>query len=148
MEECDSQFLFQFHIYGHFSWIRGIHWFVAFTIFIPSHANHSFADTLFEKTKVCLLCKQREINLIITESSVSNTVHEQKSYTWSFPLLWGHTTFIEIVVWITILKGNYFKLVRIYRLLTWLSISRDIVNQNEKYGKQHVLKLLVIFTFK
>ena len=60
--------------YGRISWIRGIHWLLAFTVFIPAHANHSFADILFEKKKVWLLCKQRgNIAFIITEPSVSYT---------------------------------------------------------------------------
>ena len=102
-----------------------------------------FSGHLFrEKTKVMLLGKQRGIFFfILTEPSVSNIKNEQTSHNLPFLPLLGHTTSIKLAVWITFLKWNSLKVICNYRRQTLLFISRDVVTQKRKYGKQRVLKV-------
>ena len=86
--------------------------------------------------------KKGNKSFIVTKPSISNTINKQKSKL-IISLLRGHTTFIERVAWMFFFVEKLF-------LTSWLlssanltHISRDIVKQNKKYVKRHVLKITI-----
>ena len=121
-------------------------WYPLILVIFSCHSSARallFSGHLFREKNESQVARQAKgkFFFIMTEPSVSNIKNEQTSHNLPFLPLLGHTTSIKLAVWITFLKWNSLKVICNYRRQTLLFISRDVVTQKRKYGKQRVLKV-------